>query len=79
MISGLASYGRAYEAQKGSRKLDWMTGVGSVEMEIHLDGLITTINVSPAHTAVLAQFTKKGFRISIFIVFLDYFVICRLK
>ncbi|VDN55036.1 unnamed protein product [Dracunculus medinensis] len=59
MISGLASYGRAYEAQKGSRKLDWMTGVGSVEMEIHLDGLITTINVSPAHTAVLAQFTKK--------------------
>lgn len=60
-MDGLTIYGRGFETYKGSRKLDWMTGIGSFELNLELDGVQATIAVSPAHAAVLMPFTRKGF------------------
>lgn len=59
-MAGLDAYARGFETHKGSRKLEWMTAVGSIEMEIELDGVKAVVAVSPAHAAVLSLFTKKG-------------------
>lgn len=59
MMSGLSSYGKAFEMHKASRKLEWMTGVGCIEMDIELDGVTVPLAVSPAHAAVLMLFTSK--------------------
>uniref|UniRef100_A0A183TWI9 Anaphase-promoting complex subunit 2 n=1 Tax=Toxocara canis TaxID=6265 RepID=A0A183TWI9_TOXCA len=60
MMYGLSVYGKGFETHKASRKLDWMTGVGCVEMDIELDGIIVSLAVAPAYAAVLTLFTKKG-------------------
>lgn len=60
LMSGLDEYARGFEAHKGSRKLEWISSVGSVELEVELDNIKAVVAVSPAHAAVLSLFTKKG-------------------
>ncbi|MCP9258892.1 Anaphase-promoting complex subunit 2 [Dirofilaria immitis] len=59
LMTGLDEYARGFEAHKGSRKLEWMSAVGSIELEVELDGVKAVVAVSPAHAAVLSLFTKK--------------------
>ncbi|KAK6101041.1 Cullin family protein [Brugia pahangi] len=59
LMIGLDEYARGFEAHKGSRKLEWMSAVGSIELEVELDDVKAVVAVSPAHAAVLSLFTKK--------------------
>ncbi|VDM98203.1 unnamed protein product [Thelazia callipaeda] len=59
LTCGLNEYARGFEAHKGSRKLEWMSSVGLIELEIELDNVKVVVSVSPAHAAVLSLFTKK--------------------
>ncbi|VBB27513.1 unnamed protein product [Acanthocheilonema viteae] len=59
LMNGLDEYARGFETHKGSRKLEWMSAVGSIELEVELDGVKAVVAVSPAHAAVLSLFTKK--------------------
>uniref|UniRef100_A0A0R3RFV7 Anaphase-promoting complex subunit 2 n=1 Tax=Elaeophora elaphi TaxID=1147741 RepID=A0A0R3RFV7_9BILA len=59
LMTGLDEYARGFETHKGSRKLEWMSAVGSIELEVELDDVKAVVAVSPAHTAVLSLFTKK--------------------
>lgn len=60
LMIGLDEYARGFETHKGSRKLEWMSSVGSIELEVELDHVKAIVTVSPAHAAVLSLFTKKG-------------------
>lgn len=66
LMTGLDEYARGFETHKGSRKLEWMSAVGSIELELELDGVKVAVAVSPAHAAVLSLFTKKGFLLCFF-------------
>ncbi|VDO53201.1 unnamed protein product [Onchocerca flexuosa] len=59
LMTGLDEYARGFETHKGSRKLEWMSAVGSIELEVELDNVKAVVAVSPAHAAVLSLFTKK--------------------
>ncbi|EJW81558.1 hypothetical protein WUBG_07532 [Wuchereria bancrofti] len=59
LMIGLDEYARGFETHKGSRKLEWMSAVGSIELEVELDDVKAVVAVSPAHAAVLSLFTKK--------------------
>ncbi|CAG9536340.1 unnamed protein product [Cercopithifilaria johnstoni] len=59
LMTGLDEYARGFETHKGSRKLEWMSAVGSIELEVELDNVRVVVAVSPAHAAVLSLFTKK--------------------
>lgn len=66
LMTGLDEYARGFETHKGSRKLEWMSAVGSIELEVELDDVKAVVAVSPAHAAVLSLFTKKGLLLSFF-------------
>ena len=59
-MDGLHVYASGFETTKASRTLKWMTGVGCIQMDVELDGTSISVNVSPAHAAVLAAFLEKG-------------------
>lgn len=62
--SAIDTYTKAFEAIQASRTLHWRHHLGSVNMDVTINGKIQNFNVSPLHAALLYMFkSKKTWRI----------------
>ena len=57
----MKNYNELFKQSKGMRQLEWLTNLGSVEVEVELDeGTSKTFNVTPAQATLLVKFQEKG-------------------
>lgn len=57
----MTEYNELFKQSKGMRQLEWLTNLGSVEIEVELDeGGTKTFNVTPAQATLLVKFHEKG-------------------
>ncbi|MFH4973965.1 hypothetical protein AB6A40_000674 [Gnathostoma spinigerum] len=57
--AGLDAYRCAFESYKASRTLEWLTGVGCIEMDIECDGAAVSVVVPSTHAVVIMLFLQK--------------------
>lgn len=63
--SAIDSYTKAFEAIQASRTLHWRHHLGSVNLDLSINGKTQNYNVSPLHAAILYLFKeKKSWRLS---------------
>ena len=57
----MSDYNDLFKQSKGMRSLEWLSNLGSVEVEVELDeGVTKTFNVTPAQATLLVKFQEKG-------------------
>lgn len=49
-----------YAALKASRKLQWQSKIGVVELDLEIGGRVLSFSVSPVHANVIMLFEEKG-------------------
>lgn len=57
----MGKYVECYKQSKGMRTLEWLSNLGSVEIEVELDdGSVKSFNATPAQATLLLKFQEKG-------------------